>query len=130
MEEKHMAENTLQGCHVAILATDGVEQVELTAPRDALVRAGAETTLISPKDKVKAWQHDKWGDELDVDRGLTEVNPDQFDALLLPGGVMSPDKLRTEPRAVEFVEAFIQSGKPIAAICHGPWMLLEAGGVR
>jgi protease I len=115
---------------VAILATDGVEQVELTAPRDALTRAGAETTLISPGDKVKAWQHDKWGDTLDVDLPLTNANPDRFDALLLPGGVMNPDKLRTEPRAVEFVKSFVQTGKPIAAICHGPWTLLEAGGVR
>jgi len=121
---------SLSGKRVAILATDGVEEVELTAPRKALDQAGARTSLVSPKrDKVKAWQHDNWGSELVVDVPLREARVDDFDALLLPGGVMNPDRLRMDENAVRFVKAFFQAGKPVAAICHAPWMLAEAGVV-
>src|SRR5438445_11385875 len=100
-----MATNKLTGKRVAILATDGVEQVELTEPRKALDNAGAKTTLISPKSgKIKAWQHDHWGDELSVDLALDSANAGDFDALLLPGGVMNPDHLRQDKKAVQFVK--------------------------
>jgi protease I len=126
-----MAGQRVSGKRVAILATDGVEQVELTEPRKALDDAGAKTVLVSPRNgKIKAWQHDDWGEELQVDLPLSNARADDFDALLLPGGVMNPDHLRSEPQAVEFVREFFRSGKPIAAICHGPWMLVEAGAVR
>lgn len=126
-----MADSKLSGHRVAILATDGVEQVELTQPRQALDDAGATTQVVSPADgSLKAWQHDHWGNEIDVDIPLAEANADDFDALLLPGGVMNPDHLRQDERAVRFVRQFFDSGKPIAAICHGPWLLVEAGVVR
>jgi len=126
-----MARNDLNGKRVAILATDGVEQVELTEPRKALDDAGATTIVVSPKEgKIKGWQHDHWGDEIPVDRALSEASPDDFDALMLPGGVMNPDHLRTNKQAVQFVKAFFQAGKPVAAICHGPWLLVEADAVR
>jgi protease I len=121
----------LNGKRVAILATDGVEQVELVEPRKALDEAGAKTTLISPKSgKIKGWQHDHWGDELPVDMTLDQAKADDFDALMLPGGVMNPDHLRMDERAVNFAKAMFNAGKPIAAICHGPWLLLEADVVR
>jgi len=126
-----MARNDLNGKRVAILATDGVEQVELTEPRKALDDAGATTVVVSPKQgKIKAWQHDHWGDEIPVDRALSEAKPDDFDALMLPGGVMNPDHLRMDKQAVQFVKSFFQAGKPVAAICHGPWLLVEADVVR
>jgi protease I len=126
-----MAAKQLNGKRVAILATDGVEQVELTEPRKALDEAGARTSLVSPKpDKIRAWQHTEWGDELRVDVPLEQARPDDYDALLLPGGVINPDKLRMDERAVRFVKSFFQAGKPVAAICHGPWMLVEADVVR
>ena len=125
-----MASN-LQGKKVAILATDGFEQVELTEPRKALDQAGAETVVIAPKEgEIKGWKSTDWGDTVPVNKTLEEVSPDEFDALLLPGGVMNPDHLRMEPRAVDFVRRFAASGKTVAAICHGPWMLLEAGLVQ
>jgi deglycase len=121
----------LNGQRVAILATDGVEQVELTEPRKALDEAGAKTQLVSPKSgKIKAWQHDHWGDELKVDLALDDAHADDFDALMLPGGVMNPDQLRMNETAVELVRSFFMSGKPIAAICHAPWLLVEADIVR
>jgi protease I len=121
----------LQGKKVAILVADGFEQVELTEPRKALDEAGAETRIVSPAEgKVKGWQHTEWGDELPVDVPLGQARPDDYDALLLPGGVMNPDKLRIDPAAVAFVRHFVDAGKPIAAICHGPWPLIEAGGVK
>jgi len=126
-----MATSKLNGHRVAILATDGVEQVELTEPRRALDEAGATTQVVSPTDRtIMGWQHDDWGDEIDVDVPLAEARVDDFDALLLPGGVMNPDRLRQDERAVRFVREFFESGKPIAAICHGPWLLVEAGVVR
>ncbi len=125
-----MAES-LKGKKVAILVTDGFEQVEMTEPRQALEDAGAQTILISPKeDKVKGWQHDHWGDEFPVDENLERAQASDFDALLLPGGVMNPDKLRVNPKAVEFVRGFFREQKPVAAICHGPWMLVESGEVK
>lgn len=129
--ETQMTDRSISGKRVAILATDGVEQIELTEPRKALDDAGAKTFLVSPKaDMVKAWQHDKWGDEISVDLPLTKARAEDFDALLLPGGVMNPDHLRTDRNAVDFVRAFFEAGKPVAAICHGPWMLVEAGVVQ
>jgi protease I len=123
--------NTLQGKKIAILATDGFEQSELTEPRQALQEAGAETQVVSPKHgKIKGWNHKDWGDEVAVDLALKSANPAEFDALLLPGGVMNPDQLRMNSDAVQFVRNFFEAGKPIAAICHGPWMLVEADIVR
>jgi len=125
-----MAKKDLTGKRVAILATDGVEQVELTEPRQALDQAGARTVVIAPKGgSIKGWQHDHWGDEISVDLTLDQASPGDFDALMLPGGVMNPDRLRMDASAVAFVREFFQSGKPVAAICHGPWLLVEAGVV-
>jgi protease I len=115
---------------VAVLATDGVEQMELTEPVKALRDAGADVWIISlKKGEIQGMDHDERGDSIPVDADLSEVNSDQFDALLLPGGVANPDKLRLAPEAVEFVRGFVTAGKPIAAICHGPWTLIDAGGV-
>lgn len=126
-----MARETLNGKRVAILATDGVEQVELTQPRQALDAAGALTMVVSPKEgTIKGWQHDRWGDQIKVDLPLREARSSEFDALLIPGGVMNPDTLRLEKQAVDFVRAFFSEGKPVAAICHGPWLLVEAGVLR
>jgi protease I len=121
----------IRGMRIAILATDGFEQVELIAPRRALDEAGAETIVVSPKrDEIHGWKFREWGDTVKVDQQLDHAKPGDFDALLLPGGLMNPDKLRTEPKAVEFVKSFFGSGKPVAAICHGPWMIVEAGAAR
>jgi protease I len=121
----------LDGKKIAILVTDGFEQVEMTEPRKALEEAGAGTDLVSPANgKVKGWQHTKWGDEFAVDVPLSDARADDYDALVLPGGVMSPDKLRIDTRAVDFVRAFFDAGKPVAAICHGPWTLINAGVVK
>lgn len=126
-----MEKNSLEGKRVAILVENGFEQDELTEPKRALEEAGAQTSIVSPqRERVKGWKHVAWGDELKVDRPLDEVSPDEFDALLLPGGVMNPDKLRMNPSAVQFVRAFFDAKKPIAAICHGPWTLIEAGVVH
>ncbi len=126
-----MAEPSLTGIRVAILATDGFEQVELTEPRKALDQAGATTEVVSPKQgKVRGWKFEEWGDEVAVDQALDDADPKDYDALLLPGGVISPDALRIQPKAVAFVKAFFDSGKPVGAICHGPWTILEAGGAR
>jgi protease I len=126
-----MAKQNLKGKRVAILATDGVEEVELKEPRKALDAAGAETTLVSPKTgTIKGWQHDQWGGQIPVDLQLDDAREEDFDALMLPGGVMNPDHLRVNRNAVEFVRSFFAAGKPVAAICHAPWMLVEAGVVR
>jgi protease I len=126
-----MASKELDGLRVAILATDGFEQSELVSPRKALDRAGARTTVVSPGgETIRGWTKGDWGDEVDVDLALDDAEAEEFDALLLPGGVMNPDKLRRETKAVELVRAFLDAGKPVAAICHGPWMLVEADGVR
>lgn len=126
-----MAENSLEGMKIAILVTDGFEQVEMTEPRKALDQAGAETHIVSPKnDKVRGWKFTEWGDEFPVDDSLDRASANDFDALLLPGGVISPDKLRMHPKAVDFVKAFFDADKPVAAICHGPWTIVEAGAAR
>lgn len=125
-----MASN-IQGKRIAILATDGFEQVELTEPKKALDQAGAKTEVIAPKSgEIKGWNHTEWGDKVKVDRTLDQAKPEEFDALMLPGGVMNPDHLRMNPKAVDFVRSFCRAGKPVAAICHGPWMLVEAGAVE
>lgn len=121
----------LKNKRVAILAADGFESVELTEPRKALEEAGAKTQVVSPQDgKIKGWDKTDWGDSVKVDVPLQSADPNQYDALLLPGGVMNPDHLRQEPAAVQFVKAFFEAHKPVAAICHGPWMLVEADVVR
>jgi protease I len=121
----------LTGKKIAILVDQGFEQVELTGPQQALEEAGAETDIVSPEEsKVKAWDTSKWGKNFKVDVSLTQANAQDYDALVLPGGVMNPDKLRAKPEAVAFVKSFIDAGKPVAAICHGPWTLIEAGAVR
>jgi protease I len=126
-----MANQNLQGKKVAILVTDGFEQSELLEPKKALDQAGATTKVVSPAEgKVKGWNHKEWGDQVPVDVSLNSANSKDFDALLLPGGVMNPDHLRMNPQAVEFVKSFIDAGKPVAAICHGPWTLIEAGAVQ
>lgn len=121
----------LAGKIIAILATDGFEQAELTKPKKALEEAGARTEVVSPKDKkIKGWDKTDWGEEVSVDTPLKSADPDKYDALLVPGGVMSPDHLRMNPEAVKFVKHFFERAKPVAAICHGPWMLVEAGAVK
>ena len=123
--------NQLNDRTVAILVTDGFEQVEMTEPRKALDQAGARTVLISPKPgQVQGMNHDEKGDKFKVDQPLDSVQASNFDALLLPGGVANPDKLRMIPEAVKLVASFVEQQKPIAAICHGPWMLVETGAVK
>ncbi len=121
----------LDGRKVAILVADGFEQVEMTSPREALDEAGAKTVLVSPQaGEVRGWRHTEWGDAFEVDLALDEADSSDFDALVLPGGVMNPDHLRIEAKALEFVRAFFEDGRPVAAICHGPWTLIDAGVVE
>ncbi len=121
----------LTGKRVAIVVTDGFEQDELERPRQALEEAGAKTEVVSPKSgKVKGWKSTDWGTEIAVDKELRQADPNEYDALMLPGGQMNPDNLRMDKGVVQFVKAFVRSGKPIAAICHGPVTLIEAGGVK
>jgi len=123
-------EKRLAGKKVAILVAEGFEQVELTGPRQALDEAGAETKIVSPADgEVQGWNHYDKGDKFKVDVPLAKADAQDFDALLLPGGVANPDQLRMKPEAVRFVKAFFDAGKPVASICHGPWTLIEAGAV-
>lgn len=118
----------VNGKKVAILTENGFEEVELTSPMNALEAAGVEVHVISPqKDKVKAWNSENWGIEVPVDKLLDEANPEDYDMLLLPGGVMNPDTLRTNKKAVQFAQHFLEQGKPLAAICHGPQTLIETG---
>lgn len=122
-----MARN-VNGKKAAILTENGFEEVELTSPMNALEAAGVEVHVISPqKDKVKAWNGENWGIEVPVDKLLEEANPEEYDMLLLPGGVMNPDALRTNKKAVAFAQHFLEQGKPLAAICHGPQILIETG---
>jgi protease I len=112
--------------HVAILTENGFEQEELTSPKEALEKAGYIVHIISPqKDKVKGWDHTDWGIELAVDKHIDEAKTDDYDALVLPGGVINPDKLRTNENAVTFAKDMLRSGKPVAAVCHGPQTLIE-----
>ncbi len=121
----------LQNLRVAILVDNGFEQEELTEPKQALEAAGAKALIVSPQEQqVKGWKTTDWGDAFLVDVPLDMANPADFNALLLPGGVMNPDKLRMKPDAVEFVRDFFTQGKPVAAICHGPWLLVEANVLR
>jgi protease I len=121
----------LKGKRVAALATHGFEQDELLKPRKALEDAGAKVDVVSPDaGKIRGWKHKEWGDEVNVDRTLDQAKAEEYDALLLPGGVMNPDHLRMNPNAVQFVKRFFDDGKPIAVICHGPWTLVEANVVR
>jgi protease I len=130
MSDEPRSKHDLKGKKIAILVADGFEEEELTRPRQALSAAGAETAVVSPADgKVKGWKHIEWGEEIRVDVPLKEADADEFDGLLLPGGVMNPDKLRRDERALEFVRAFFAAGKPVAAICHAPWTLIDAGVV-
>lgn len=116
---------------VAIIATDGFEQSELESPKAALEKAGAEVDVISLKSgKIRGWDMTDWGQEVDVDRTIDQANPEDYDALVLPGGVMNPDKLRIDEHVVAFIKSMGEAGKPIAAICHGPWTLIEAGLVK
>jgi protease I len=126
-----MNHERLSGKRIAILATEGFEQSELEKPREALEHAGASTEIISPKaGQIRAWAETEFGDVFEVDVPLDAADPENYDGLLLPGGVLNPDKLRLEPDAVEFVRTFFAAGKPVAAICHGPQMLIEADVVR
>jgi protease I len=121
----------LNGKRVAILVADGFEQVEMTEPRQALVDAGADTDLIAPvAGLVKGWNNDNWGEDFEVDVLLAEADAAGYDALLIPGGVMSPDELRMDKTAVQFVKDFFSARKPVASICHGPWLLVEADVVK
>jgi protease I len=121
----------LRNKRVAALVENGFEQSELLEPRKALENAGAKVDVVSPQaSKVKGWKHTNWGEEVNVDVHLDKANPNDYDAILLPGGVMNPDKLRANERAIRFVQSFVDAKKPIAAICHGPWTLIETGAVR
>ena len=121
----------LTGRKIAVLATDGVEQVELTEPVKALKQAGAEVHVVSNKSgELQGFKHYDKSDKIPVDKTLRETSPERYDALLLPGGVINPDALRLVPEAIDFVRHFVESKKPIAAICHGPWTLIDAEGVR
>ncbi|HSK09509.1 MAG TPA: type 1 glutamine amidotransferase domain-containing protein [Vicinamibacterales bacterium] len=120
----------LQGKKIAILTEQGFEQVELVEPRKALQESGATVEIVSPREgKVRGWNHTEWGDEVAVDRTIETARAADYDGLMLPGGVMNPDKLRMNLQAVQFTREFFDEGKPIAAICHGPWLLAEAGVV-
>jgi len=121
----------LEGLKVAILATDGFERSELIGPKKALEAEGAEAKVVSLKDgEIRGWEKMDWSGSVKVDLSLEIAEAEDFDALLLPGGVMNPDKLRMNEKAIEFVKGFTESGKPIASICHGPWTLIETGYVR
>jgi len=121
----------IKGKRVAILAADGFEQTELMGPKKALEEAGAETVVVSPNaGQIKGWKDKQWADSIPVDQTLDNCSAEDFDALLLPGGLMSPDRLRMNEQAIAFTREFAEAGKPIGAICHGPWTLIEAGAVE
>ena len=121
----------LDGVKVAILATDGFEQSELFEPKKALEEAGAEVSIVSLKSgEIKGWNHTDWGNSIEVDLTLDQAKAEDFDALQLPGGVMNPDKLRMDEKAVAFIKSFFDADKPVGAICHAPWTLIEADVVR
>jgi protease I len=123
--------DNLKGLKVAILIDDGFEQVEMTDTRKALDEAGANTKIVSPAGRqVRSWNFKEWGENYPVDVTLDTARPEDFDALLLPGGVINPDRLRIKPPAVAFVKAFFDQHKPVASICHGPWMVIESGNAR
>jgi deglycase len=135
MQEDQMAQDKIDGRVIAMLATDGFEQAELSDTRANLERAGAKVEVIAPAKTLKAgeikgWKVKDWGDTVKVDRSLDNADPGDYDALVLPGGVINPDKLRLEDKAIRFVRDFAATGKPVAAICHGPWLLINAGLAR
>ncbi len=120
--------NRLSGKHVAIVATDGFEQAELLEPKRALEQAGAKVDVVSPKaGSIRGWAEKDWGQAVVVDKSIDSVNASDYDALVLPGGVMNPDKLRRNQAVLKFVRTFFEQGKPVGAICHGPWTLIDAG---
>lgn len=130
-KHQEVVNGPLSGLHVAILATDGFEQSELFEPKSALEKAGAKVSIVSPKEgKIKGWNHTHWGKSIEVDLTVSEAFSERFDALMLPGGVMNPDKLRNNYNAVAFVKSFVSSHRPIAAICHGGQTLIETGMVK
>lgn len=121
----------LQGKKIAIVATDGFEQAELVEPKQALEQAGAQTHIISLKlGQIQGWNHFDKADYFPVDVAIDQANPQDYDGLLLPGGVANPDQLRTHESVIQFIRSFFESNKPVAAICHGPWTLIEAGAVK
>jgi protease I len=131
LKEELVMNKSLEGKKVAILVADGFEQSEMTGPWEALEEAGADVDIISPaRGEVKGWLHDKWGKSFPVDVPLSEAKPERYDAVVLPGGVMNPDKLRRDETALKFVRSFFDAGKPVGAICHGPWTLIDAGIVK
>jgi len=131
MRTHSLSGHSLSGKRIAILVDDGFEQIELTSPMSALTDAGAKVDIIAPETgHVRGWNHTDWGERFAVARTLDQARPDEYDALLLPGGVMNPDRLRARPAAVDFARAFMTAGKPVAAICHGPQLLIEADAVR
>lgn len=122
---------TLSGKRVAIITENGFEEVELTSPKKALEAAGAKVDIVSPQpEKVKAWNHDHWSIELPVDVQLDKANADDYDALMIPGGVLNPDQMRQNKDCVAFAQQFLATGKPIAAICHGPQLLIETHALK
>lgn len=126
-----MANGRLEGRKVAVLATDGFEQVELTKPVEALKAEGAEVEVVSPKaGQIQGFNHHDKGQTVAVDRELAQADAGSYDAIVLPGGVINPDALRLEPNAIDFIRSFARAGKPIAAICHGPWTLINAEAVE
>jgi len=126
-----MPGQSLEGKKVAVLATDGFEQVELEKPVAALREAGAQVEVVAPKGgEIQGFKHFDKGDTTHVDRELAQANPEDYDAIVLPGGVINPDQLRLEPRAIDFIRSFVDADKPIAAICHGPWTLINAEAVE
>jgi len=127
-----MSSSRLEGCRIAILATDGFEQSELTEPKRLLEEAGAKTDVIAPGDatQIKGWKHKEWGEPVPVDVALDDAQVADYDALVLPGGVMNPDRLRTHDDVLAFVRAFFDQHKPVGAICHGPWTLINAGVIK
>jgi protease I len=130
-EDRGFMKTKLSGKKIAILVADGFEQVELTSPKETLEKAGAQTQIISPSEKtVKGWDESKWAKVVRVDVPLKRAKAEDYDALVLPGGVMNPDKLRRNEKALEFVRSFFDERKPVAAICHGPWTLIDAGVIR
>ena len=125
-----MANGKLEGRKVAVLATDGFEQVELTRPVEALKAEGAQVEIVAPKGgQIQGYNHHDKGQQIPVDRDLSQADASSYDAIVLPGGVINPDALRLEPRAIDFIRSFARAGKPIAAICHGPWTLINADEV-
>jgi protease I len=130
-QEAQMPGQNLEGKKVAVLATDGFEQVELEQPVAALREAGAQVEVVAPKGgDIQGFKHFDKGDTVHVDRELAQANPEDYDAIVLPGGVINPDQLRLEPRAIDFIRSFVDADKPIAAICHGPWTLINAEAVE